>query len=192
MEDPDQRLYAREEYDLDGAVIVTSQENFRRPHAICQVINAYGLSTKPIQAKGPYKGDYPEFRVYKDNDSLIRETALAVDVLISRGFNIQDIVVLSGRGRVKSQLLNVDKIGLYSTSHFTGNYSPDGEQVWTKGDLVIESVYRFKGQSSPAVILSEVDFSIMTDVERNKLFVGLTRAQMAVEIVLSCDAEQWF
>ena len=57
---------------------------------------------------------------------------------------------------------------------------------------MIESVYRFKGQSTPAVVLSEIDFAEMTDTERNKLFVGLTRAQMAVEIVMSPAADEWF
>ena len=54
----------------------------------------------------------------------------------------------------------------------------------------MESVYRYKGQSAPAVVLSEVDFAELTTTERRKLFVGLTRARMAVEIVLSPQAER--
>lgn len=190
MEDQDQRLYARDEYDLDGAVLVSSYENYRSPQAICQMINAFGLSSKPIQAKGPYKGEFPDFHVYISDDEWMSMTESAVDSLLRRGFDLADIVVLTGRGRVKSKLLNVDHIGKFSTRHFTGNYTPDGEQIWTAGDLVTETVYRFKGQSSPAIILSEVDFTDMTDIERNKLFVGLTRAQMAVEIVLSPSADE--
>ena len=55
-----------------------------------------------------------------------------------------------------------------------------------------ETVYRFKGQSPPAVVLSEIDFKDMNGIERNKLFVGLTRTQMAVEIVLSPTADECF
>lgn len=192
MEDQDQRLYARDEYDLDGAVLVSSYENYRSPQAICQVINAFGLSSKPIQAKGPYKGESPDFHVYRSDDELMNMTASAVDSLLHRGFDLTDIVVLTGRGRIKSKLLNVDHIGKFSARHFTGSYTPDGDQIWTTGDLVTETVYRFKGQSSPAVVLSEIDFTDMTDIERNKLFVGLTRAQMAVEIVLSPTADECF
>lgn len=192
MEDQDQRLYARDEYDLDGAVLISSYENYRSPQAICQLINAFSLSSKPIQAKGPYKGEFPDFHVYRSDDELMSMTESAVDSLLHRGFDLADIVVLTGRGRVKSKLLNVDHIGNFSTRHFTGNYTPDGEQIWTAGDLVTETVYRFKGQSSPAVVLSEIDFTDMTDTERNKLFVGLTRAQMAVEIVLSPTADEFF
>lgn len=192
MEDQDQRLYARDEYDLDGAVLISSYENYRSPQAICQMINAFSLSSKPILAKGPYKGEFPDFHVYRNDDELMSMTASAVDSLLRRGFDLADIVVLTGRGRVKSKLLNVDHIGQFSTRHFTGNYTPDGDQKWTTGDLVTETVYRFKGQSSPAVVLSEIDFFDMTDIERNKLFVGLTRAQMAVEIVLSPTADECF
>ena len=192
MEDQDQRLYAREEYDLDGAVLVSSYENYRSPQAICQMVNAFGLSSKPIQAKGPYKGEFPDFHVYRNDDELISMTTSAIDSLLRRGFDLADIVVLTGRGRVKSKLLNIDRIGKFSTRHFTGNYTPDGEQIWTVGDLVTETVYRFKGQSSPAVVLSEIDFTDMTDIERNKLFVGFTRAQMAIEIVLAPTADECF
>jgi hypothetical protein len=192
MEDKDQSLYLNEDYDIEGAVLVTSYENFRSPQLICQLINAYGLASHPIQAKGPYIGDIPQFRIYRNDRELISLTALAVQTLLDQGFELADIVVLTGRGRVKSKLLNVDQIGKFSTRHFTGDYTADGEQIWTLGDLTVESIYRFKGQSAPAVVLSEIDFTDMTDVERNKLFVGLTRARMMVEIVLSPGAELWF
>lgn len=190
MEDQDQRLYPRDEYDLNGAVLVSSYENYRSPQAICQMINAFGLSSKPIQAMGPYKGESPDFRVYKSDDELMSMTASAVDSLLSRGFDIADIVVLSGCGRAKSKMLNVDHIGKFSTRRFTGNYTPDGDPILTAGDLVTETVYRFKGQSSAAVVLSEIDFTDITDIERNKLFVGLTRAQMAVVVILSPAADE--
>jgi len=50
---------------------------------------------------------------------------------------------------------------------------------------VVETLYRFKGQSAPAVILCEIDFGQVSDVERRKLFVGMTRAQVRLECVLS-------
>jgi hypothetical protein len=35
------------------------------------------------------------------------------------------------------------------------------------------------------VVLCEVDFEILTERDKRKLFVGLTRAQMRVDVVLS-------
>jgi superfamily I DNA and RNA helicase len=49
----------------------------------------------------------------------------------------------------------------------------------------MESVYRFKGQSTPAVVLCEVDFEELTPVNARKLFVGMTRGQLRVDVVLS-------
>ncbi len=192
MEDEDQRLYDRDEYDLDGAVIINSQENFRSPHAICQMIDAFRLSTKPVYAKSVYKGELPEFHVFNDDAELISATENAVASLLERGFKLADIAVISWRGLEKSKLLNVNHIGQFSTRHFTGQHTADSDPIWTEGDLLTESVYRFKGQSAPAVVFTEIDFSEMTDKDRKKLFVGLTRAQMAVEMIMSPSAEAWF
>jgi superfamily I DNA and RNA helicase len=57
--------------------------------------------------------------------------------------------------------------------------------------LLVESIYRYKGQSAPAVV-SEVNFAELSPLERRKIFVGMTRGQMAVEIVLSTQAERCF
>ena len=54
---------------------------------------------------------------------------------------------------------------------------------------MIESLYRFKGQSAPVVVLCEVDFETLDEGEQRKLFVGLTRAQLRVDLVLSHRAE---
>lgn len=192
MEDPDQSLYERDEFDISDAVTVTCEDNFRSPHAICETINAFKLSSKAIRSHSPYKGNMPNFYAYKSDVDLVKSTALAVDSLIKKGFIASDIVILTGRGRAKSKLLNTDKIGNYTTKHFTGKYTSDGEPIWSNGELLTETIFRFKGQSAPAIVLSEIDFQEMTRIERNKLFVGLTRAQMAIEIVLSESSEQWF
>lgn len=60
-----------------------------------------------------------------------------------------------------------------------------GNPLWFDGDLLIESMDRFKGQSASANVLCEVEFESFTEQEKRKLFVGMTRAQMRVDIVLS-------
>jgi superfamily I DNA and RNA helicase len=78
------------------------------------------------------------------------------------------------------------KAGFFVTPRrFTGNYSKEGEPLWHNGDLLVESIYRFKGQSAPAVILSEVGFTELNAQECRKLFVGMTRATMQLQVVLS-------
>ncbi len=46
-------------------------------------------------------------------------------------------------------------------------------------------MYRFKGQAAPCVILTEVDFEMLDERARHKLFVGMTRASMKLVLVLS-------
>ncbi len=113
----------------------------------------------------------------------------AVENLLAQGYALSDIVILTGHGRGKSILLNADHIGRFTTRRFTGAYTRNGDPVWSDGELMVESIYRFKGQSAPAVILSELDFTELTAQECRKLFVGMTRAQLNLQIVLSVQAE---
>lgn len=190
LEDADQQLYARDAVELDGAVRLECHDNFRSPHAICDTINALGLSSKPIAARGPYAGSLPGFRTYSDEASLRAQTLAAVRDLQARGISLEGIVILSGMGRSRSLLQNTDHLGEIPLHHFTGQYNADGNPVWKEGELLVESVYRFKGQSASAVVFSELDFEVLDDAMRHKLFVGLTRAHLAVEMVLSPRAEK--
>ena len=189
MEDDDQRLYNRPKFDLADTVQVRCHDNYRSPRLICDVINALGLTSVSIHGKNPYQGSLPGIHSYQTEKELLAKTEHAVKELVAQGFALSDIVVLTGRGRNKSALLSTDKIGSFRTSHFTGEYTSGGDPIWSHGDLVVDSVYRYKGQSAPAIVLAEVDFTELTPLERRKLFVGMTRAQMAVEIVLSAQAD---
>ena len=189
MGDEAQCLYARDDFDLPDAVTLTCNDNHRSPRAVCQVINALALVSPAILSKSPYQGEFPEFLIYISEAALIAQTESAVLSLLEQGFALADIVILTGHGRCKSKLLNAESIGRFTTRRFTGAYTRDGDPVWSEGELMVESIYRFKGQSAPAVILSEVDFIELTAQECRKLFVGMTRAQLNLQIILSVQAE---
>ena len=53
------------------------------------------------------------------------------------------------------------------------------------GELLIDSVRRFKGQSAAAVVLTECDLQVLDQMGRRFLFVGLTRARLHLEWVVS-------
>ena len=193
MEDPDQQLYERAGFDLPDAVTISCYDNFRSPRAICQAIDAFALSSSPIRSRSFFVGDMPEFHRYASEKEVVERTAGAIEQLLQRGFAIEDIVVLTGRGVKKSIVMKSDQIGRHKTRRFSGTYSArTGLPEWTNGELLVESVYRYKGQAAPAVVLTEVDFPELTSMERRKLFVGLTRALMSVDIVLSSQAEACF
>ena len=190
LEDDNQRLYERASFDLPEAVVIDCAENYRSPHAICEVINAFGLATPTVQSCNPYQGQIPGFHVYSTPEQLVAQTVHAIELLLAQGFKVEDIVVLTGHGLNRSILLCRDMIGPYSTRRYTGAYNRAGDPVWTGGQLLVESVYRYKGQSAPAVVLAEIDFMELGETERRKLFVGMTRAQMGLEMVMSQGAER--
>lgn len=189
LEDDDQRLYERASFDLPNTTQITCDDNYRSPQILCALINAWRLSARPINSKNPFKGEVPEFYSYSKERDLIKQTENAINKLLQRGFDAKDIVVLSGRGRQRSQLLALETLGQYRLQHFTGKYTVDGDPIWTDGEILVDSIYRFKGRSAAAVIISELDFSELTLVEKRKLFVGITRAQMSLSFVLTKQAE---
>lgn len=190
LEDRDQRLYEREEFELTDAVMIDCNDNFRSPRAVCETINAFALSDTFIRSRNPYAGVTPGFHSYSTDAELIAQTALAIDGMLARGFVQEDIVILTSHGRAKSRLQNTTVLGGYLLRRFAGNYTPGGEPSWSEGRITVDSVFRFKGQSAPAVILAEFDFEDLTALERRKLFVGLTRACLAIDVVLSVRVEK--
>lgn len=189
LEDEAQRLYERDSFDLDGAVSVRCNDNFRSPRAIVAVINALGLADATVEARSPYAGELPTFRTYADERGLRRETLAAVEALQARGIPPADIVVLSMRGHGRSTLLKDTRLGPFRLRKFLGRYTTDGEPVWSDGELLIESVHRFKGQGALGVVLAEVDFERIDESARRRLFVGMTRAQLGLEVVMTTRAE---
>jgi superfamily I DNA and RNA helicase len=106
---------------------------------------------------------------------------------LQRGFDIQDIAIVSMRGRERSVLRGLDQLGAWSLRHFTGKFDEGSTPIWKDGKLLIDSVRRFKGQAAPAVVLTECDIAELTPLNRRLLFVGLTRARVHLEWVISTD-----
>ena len=65
------------------------------------------------------------------------------------------------------------------------DYDAAGRPVYGEGGVLSESVYRFKGQSAPAMVFAEIDFEALDEKAIRKLFVGATRATMKLVLVLS-------
>lgn len=188
LEDPDQQLYPdREEIDLPQGITITSHENFRSPHALVKLINGLSLASADIEAIGPHAGELPDPLVYENLDALHACTVQAVKRCLDRGFSLDDIAVISMRGREKSLLQKLDHLGAWTVKRFTGAFGEGGNPEWTSGELLVESVRRFKGQAAPAVVLTECDFGEMTAINRRLLFVGITRARMHLEWVISAN-----
>jgi hypothetical protein len=189
MEDPDQQLYAdREPFDLPDAATITSRENFRSPRCLVGLVNLLRLTAEPVDALAVLDGELPQPLEYTTPGGCERATEVAVARCMAKGFDVADIAVITMRGLNRSRLLGLDRLGAHAVRRFTGRHDEDGAPVWTRGALLVESVRRFKGQAAAAVVLTECDFEELTQPVKRLLFVGLTRARMHVEWVISESA----
>jgi hypothetical protein len=186
LEDPEQQLYKdRESFDIPDAVTVTSHENFRSPRTLVKLINGLHLTSVEVEALSAHEGEFPDPIVYDSPEKIAPCTITAVERCLQRGFSIEDIAIVSMRGRERSLLQGLDRLGARTLRHFTGKFDEGGDAVWTDGQLLIESVRRFKGQAAAAVVLTECDLAQLDAMNRKLLFVGLTRARVHLEWVVS-------
>ena len=54
----------------------------------------------------------------------------------------------------------------------------------------MESIHCFKAQGALGVVLSELDFETLDEPAKSRLSVGITRANMLVEMVVSSSCER--
>ena len=191
MGDPDQALYDRDGFDLTEATTIRSRDNFRSPRQITAVMNALSLTSVPLVARSAFAGDFPGFHPYgKTDPGGLKATERVLKDLLNQGFDAANIVLVSFAGRERSKILGADKLAGLTLRKSTGQYDQAGNALWTKGSLVADSIYRFKGQSAPVVVLCEIDFETLSERERKKLFVGMSRAQLRLECIVSERTER--
>lgn len=185
LEDPMQNLYGREPVPLPGWVTLRSDTNYRSPKDILDALNRMLPLASPVEAGSPLTGSEVEIVTYADTKDLIAKTISAVTRCIGLGFKRPHIAVITYRGRENSKLAPFEKLGPYSLRSPTGRYDLLGNPVFTEGDVVIDSVHRFKGRASPCVVLTEIDFATLDDRAVRRIFVGATRATMKLILVVS-------
>jgi len=188
LEDPSQNLYDREPVALPGWVTLRSTTNYRSPQGIVDFLNTLRPDAA-IDAGSPVAGTAVDVQRYTDREDLLERTRRAVTAAIGQGFSRDQIVVLSFHGRERSAFNGVQQLGPIPLRRFTG-YDALGIPLFSQGDVLFETVYRFKGQSAPCVIFTEVDFEAFDEVAWRKLFVGATRASLRLSVLLSATAAQ--
>jgi len=185
LEDPMQNLYARPSVPLPGWVNLRSDINYRSPKDILDTLNRLLPLQHPMEAGSPLTGSDIDIVSYTDTSDLIAKTVSAVTRCIGLGFKRPHIALITYRGRESSKLTPYDTLGPYSLRAPTGQYDLLGNAIFTDGDLLIDSVHRFKGRASPCVVFTEIDFETLDDAAVRRLFVGATRATMKLTLVVS-------
>ena len=185
LEDPMQNLYGRAPVTLAHWTILRSDTNYRSPRDILSQVNRLLGLAAPIEPGSPIGGSGLEIVTYGNTAELIEQTKLAITRCVRFGFRREMISVLTYRGREHSPVMPFDELGPYRFRKFTGRYDLFGSPVYGDGDVTLETVFRFKGQSSPAVVLTEVDFETLDDNAVRRIFVGATRATMKLILIVS-------
>lgn len=202
LEDPLQNLYGRAPVDLDGWVTLNAHVNYRSPRDIVDALvpmlarGATGPTAdalRAIETASPLSGSELDIATWHDDGSdehaagraLFDVTMRAITKALAAGYKRSDIVLLTFAGRDHSRLLAVDALGPHALRRFDGTYDLFGNPVYTEGEVLAETIYRFKGQSAPCIVFSEIDFETLDEKSIRKLFVGATRATTKLMLVMS-------
>jgi hypothetical protein len=185
LEDPMQNLYGRCAVSLPGWVKLHAHANYRTPRDVLRDIGLLVGASGHAEAASPVQGEGIEIASYADFNGLCDATTAAIGGAQKAGFAVGDVVVLTFCGRERSALLPFDKLGGYAMRHFDGTYDEAGNPVFRRGDVLIETVFRFKGQSAPYIILTEIDFETLDERVVRRLYVGATRATMRLSLIMS-------
>jgi hypothetical protein len=118
-------------------------------------------------------------------------TENAIKDLISEGYDPESIAVLSYRGVATSKVLSskVNELADFKVKKFIG-YDSKGKATWSDGEIFVDTLFRFKGQCADAIVLTEIDFDEWTENVKRRLFVGISRARLAVSMVITERASE--
>jgi len=186
LEDPLQNLRSTEPVPLLGFVTYHETANFRTPGIIANFIK--GVLEAEFEQRNSLPGLGVAIFEYDTNIELQKTLNDRVIDLVKEGFEPCDIVIISCRGMTSTALAEIDQVGKYKIRRFTGDYNSRNEQIYTEGDINFDSIFRFKGEQAPAVILVDLD----KDLERNDgatavLYCAMTRATVRLELVVQKD-----
>ena len=171
LEDPLQNIYSRDQISFENWVTIRSDANYRSPKSILYAINQILHLNPSITAASPIEGGEVELLEYTNESDLVTKTIQAIDRAVEIGFNKKLISLLTFRGRDKSLFTPFTQIGAHTLrAPIKDAFDDAGNQQFTDGEITTDSVHRFKGQSCPCVILTEIDFEELTENVKSRVF----------------------
>ncbi len=192
MEDVGQTIYPeRYSKDWGGWVRFKLPINFRSPRLIVDLINELQLTSDEVVSGSPIVGELTGLRTYQklEQGALFKATQIEVQNLLNNGYDAANIAIVTFCGANRSEILNSNQMHIANKSikKLIG-YGSDNQPKWSNGEVLLDTIYRFKGLSTDAVVITEVDFTSWSTHVKSKLFVALTRARLKVVIVASEEA----
>lgn len=189
LSDPYSQVFSRApSIPLDEAqtIFVRSQETVRIPRVRAEEMKALRIVTPDFVSISPYEGDSTFIPApYTGPDSLHKATRDAVEKYLELGFRADQIAVLSWHGLETSEILRHAKLGHRLLKKPTDRFDSNNNRIFTEGEILCDTLLRFRGLGAPCVIVTEMDFEEVNDRVRNLLYHAMTRSSVALAFVMS-------
>jgi len=191
LRDIGQNVY-QEGFKFSPTVTLSLENNYRCSEEIVAFTDALLGTDIKKTSEGLSFGINANIQTYEAGQKFFGPLIREIQQYLNDGYSLDDMVVLVGKGQERSWLMKQDQIGMWPIKRFTGKYNEAGEQIYSEGELLVETVYRFKGKQKPVVLLTELDFSEWTDRIKCLIYTGCTRARLGLSVFISNQAEQVF
>jgi hypothetical protein len=168
-------------FNEDGFIKLKLRRNYRNPTSIANVI--LELFPEIFIPANDLGGLGVACTIYSDAIDQIDIVSDIIDRWLKKGFSLDQIVILTCKGVGTSDFGKMDKLGEYSLRRVVQNKYDNGKQVYTDGDLLFDSVRRFKGQQSDLIILVDVDPGEQNELDARLVYCGMTRASIRLETI---------
>ncbi len=183
LEDRDQELGQASSgpIDIGDFVGITLKRNYRSPLSIASVINkffpdrfSFGNETEGLGV---------DFVGYRNAEDQLRRVNDAVERAVKRGFEPSQIAIVSLSGQSSATLANEKTVAGIGLRRLVPGKYEGSKQVYTDGQIVFDTIRRYKGQQAPLVILTDVDFDPSKSFQKNALYCGMTRATLKLIVL---------
>lgn len=181
LEDADQNVRALPAAGERGYVTYTARENHRTPYSIARFIQR--VLPFEFECANDVPGLGAEVTPYQAPEEQATLVGQRVTELLRIGFKPEDIVVLTCRGVGHSALSGIPIIAGLTVRRFTG-YDDHGNQLFSDGQIYMETAYRYKGQQSQAVIVTDIDPPAEGERYQKALYTAMTRATVRLELLV--------
>lgn len=182
LEDPEQDLYGRNHPDLGHFVTLDSRASYRTPRRVADFTEKH--LAPGIQWRNPLEGLPPIHRKVQSEEEAFEALEQTIAEMEGAGFTADQIVLLTRQSLSKSYLKERDTVAGCRLKRPTGAYTKDGRPETTPGELRVETVYRFKGEQTPAAILVDADFDRLAEPLQWQLhYCAFTRASTILGVI---------
>ena len=183
LEDPLQNLRDTDAVPLPGFVTYNETSNFRTPTNIARFIKQ--SLGQEFRQRNMLPGLGVQLFEYNKKPQLQGKLAHRINELVKAGFKLDDIAIISCCRMEAAALHETDQVGSHSIRRFTNEYDEQKNQIYTEGELIFDTIFRYKGQQAPVIILTDLDESLEVNERARKiLYCAMTRATVLLELLV--------